>query len=304
MLYAFSILSSFLTAASPMAPGIEPAPAPALTVTAAPEDAPPPAPPAAVKAAMKLRALASRTLATPLPEGLDDQDRARAMVRRAVAATVALGNDSHIATQLSVACREALRNIEAQPRAAALLVELVTDSAAKNLAFQPILEAALPKGFPYPAAAGQIQIAEYPQYRLARSAMGGRSQNGAFFTLFRHIQSNEIAMTAPVEMTMDGNSAVDMAFLYGDPKIGEAGQDGRVAVQDIEPMTVLTIGVRGGSRSDAMGDAIAELEGWIKENNATWERAGNARLMGYNSPMVPRNKQFSEVQIPVKRVKK
>lgn len=303
MLYAISILSSLLSSASPMNAGIEPSSAPVAPLSAGLEDAPP-VPPAAVMASMKLRALASKTLATPLPDGLNDQDRVRAMVRRAVAASVALGDESYIASQLNEACKEALRNLETQPRAAALLVELATEGAAKNLAFRPILEAALPKGFPYPAAAGEIQIAEYPQYRLARSSMGGRSQNGAFFTLFRHIQSNEIAMTAPVEMTMDGNSAVDMAFLYGDPEIGEAGQDGRVAVQDIEPMTVLTIGVRGSSRSSAVTAAMAELEAWIKANGSTWERAGNARLMGYNSPMVPRNKQFSEVQIPIQRVKK
>ena len=296
MLLALTLLTSAAAIGAPEANV-----APVLSTVAVEGDAPP-APPAAVKSAMKLRALASKALATPLPKDLSDKDIARAMVRRAVAATVALGDDSTIASKLSDACKEAIRSIDTQPRAAALLVDMATRSAARDLAFRPILEAPLPKGFPYPAAAGEIQLAEYPQYRLARSSMGGRSQNGAFFTLFRHIQSNEIAMTAPVEMTMDDEGAMDMAFLYGDPAIGEAGQDGRVAVEDIKPMTVLTIGVRSSSRGTAIEGAMADLEDWLQKNSGTWERAGNTRLMGYNSPMVPRNRQFSEVQIPLKRV--
>ena len=31
------------------------------------------------------------------------------------------------------------------------------------------------------------------------------------------------------------------------------------------------------------------------------ERAGDWRLMGYNSPMVPSNKRFWELQLPVRR---
>ena len=71
-----------------------------------------------------------------------------------------------------------------------------------DLAFEPIMEAPLPVGFPAPVPAGEIAVIEYPRYRLARAGMKG-GQNGTFFTLFRHIQSNDIPMTAPVEMTMD-----------------------------------------------------------------------------------------------------
>ena len=60
--------------------------------------------------------------------------------------------------------------------------------------------AALPEGFPDPTPAGEIQIKRYPAYRLARSKMSG-ADSVAFWTLFLHIKKNEIAMTAPVEMT-------------------------------------------------------------------------------------------------------
>ena len=67
-------------------------------------------------------------------------------------------------------------------------------------------------------------------------------------------------------------------------------------------MTVLTIGVRGTTRSSRVDGALDQLEGWLARNSDTWQRAGRARVMGYNGPMVPAPKQFIEVQIPVRRV--
>lgn len=253
----------------------------------------------------KLRALALDALRTELPGGLSDVDRVRAMVRRAAAAAVALPKESTIASELRSAGREALRTAADQPRAAALLMEMVTRSASKDLAFEPIMEAPLPVGFPYPAPAGEIRVVEYPQYRMARAGMGMGRSNGAFFTLFRHISDRDIAMTAPVEMTMDMDKgrAIDMGFMYRTPQMGAAGEAGRVMVEDIKPMTVVTIGVRGRVEGTATDEALAELEAWIAAR-PEWEAAGNPRLMGYNGPSVPRRRQFSEVQIPVQRVKR
>ena len=246
------------------------------------------------------RALALRT---ELPSGHSGADQVRAMVRRAAAAAVALPKASTIADELREAGREALRTAAAQPRAAALLMEMVTRSAALDLAFEPIMEAPLPVGFPYPAPAGEIRVVEYPQYRMARAGMGMGRSNGAFFTLFRHISDRDIAMTAPVEMTMDMEKgrAIDMGFMYRTPDMGAAGEAGRVMVEDIQPMTVVTIGVRGRVEGAATDEALSELEAWLAAR-PDWEAAGNPRLMGYNGPSVPRRRQFSEVQIPVRRV--
>lgn len=253
----------------------------------------------------RLRGLALDALKTDLPGGLEAADTVRAMVRRAAAAAVALPETSTIAKELRDASREALRTAETQPRAAALLLEMVTASARKDLAFEPIMEAPLPAGFPYPAPAGEIRIAEYPQYRMARAAVGMTRTNGAFFTLFRHISDRDIAMTAPVEMTMDQDAGrtVDMGFMYRTPDMGEAGKAGRVMVEDIKPMTVVTIGVRGQSRGPSTADALAEITAWVAAN-PDWEAAGNARIMGYNGPQIPRSRQFTEVQIPVQPTKK
>ncbi len=256
-------------------------------------------PPAAVQEA-NVRSTALKALKSALPEGLDDQDQARALVRRAIAGSVALGAESETSRKLQKACRTAMESIATAPKASALLVELATESAKRDLAFAPTMEAPLPKGFPWPVPAGEIRIQEYPGYRKVMTGMRGNAQNGAFFKLFGHISSNDIAMTAPVEMTMGEEEMIDMAFLYGDPEIGEAGSDGRVEVTDIEPMTVVSIGIRGTTRNSLATGAMESLEAWLDRNKDTWERAGNARLMGYNGPMTPRNKQYCEVQIPVR----
>lgn len=260
-----------------------------------------PTPPPAAVLEANLRAMALQALRTPLPEGLDAQDEVRALVRRAIAGSVALGEESETGAKLRTAAKTALQSMRENPKAAALLVELVTEGAERDLAFAPTMEAPLPKGFPWPVPAGEIRVQDYPGYRKVKTGMRGNAQNGAFFKLFGHISSNDIAMTAPVEMTMGDDEMIDMAFLYGDPAIGEAGQAGRVEVTDIEPMTVVSIGIRGTTRNSLSSGAMEALEAWMLRNSDTWERAGNSRLMGYNGPMTPRNKQYCELQIPVRR---
>ena len=260
-----------------------------------------PTPPAEAVLEAKVRATALQALKSPLPEGLEVPDQVRALVRRAVAGSVALGSDSETARKLKAASRTALDSIATNPKAAALLVELATESALRDLAFAPTMEAPLPKGFPWPVPAGEIRVQEYPGYRKVVTGMRGNAQDGAFFKLFGHISSNDIAMTAPVEMTMGEEGMVDMAFLYGNPEIGEAGAAGRVEVADIESMTVVSIGIRGTTRNSLSTGAMGALEAWMARNADTWEQAGNARLMGYNGPMTPRAKQYCEVQIPIRR---
>ena len=167
------------------------------------------------------------------------------------------------------------------------------DRITKDLDFEPRIEASMPAGFPAAGPVGQVVVKRYPRYRAARS-QGGNS----FWTLFRHIKKNDVQMTAPVEMTMnDDLQEMDMAFLYEAPDQGDAGLDGQVAVLDVEPLTVLSMGVRGMrsqkeiKRAKAAIEARAEREGWVV--------AGNWRMMGYNSPMVPASSRYWELQLPV-----
>jgi hypothetical protein len=170
----------------------------------------------------------------------------------------------------------------------------------KKTTFQPLIEAPLPAGFPAPGPVGAVALKEYPAYRAAR-APGGNS----FWTLFLHIKKNNIAMTAPVEMTVaeDGGTLKrkTMAFLYASPALGAPGQDGRVDVVDVGPLRVLSYGIRGPLTDRKTLRAKQAIEERLRRE-AGWKRGGEGRLLGCNSPMVPAERRFWELQLPVERV--
>ena len=166
-----------------------------------------------------------------------------------------------------------------------------------DLSFEPIAEAELPKGFPTYTPVGAIEVKQYPEYRMAAGP--------GFWTLFTHIQLNRIAMTAPVQMTYESDAAggvkeTGMAFLYGDKGTGSAGRRGNITVLDNQPQVVVSIGVRGPRSPAVLGDARGRLQSWLNAK-AQYRSAGAMRVMGYNSPSVPTDKQYFEVQIPIEK---
>ena len=167
------------------------------------------------------------------------------------------------------------------------------DGILADIEFAPRVEAPMPVGFPGPGPVGKVVTKSYPAYRAARAA-GGR----AFWTLFNHIKENEIAMTAPVEMTMDdGMQMRDMAFLYEKTTQGAAGKASDVAVLDLESRKVLSIGIRGRRNASDLERARKALQQRLDESGA--KAAGPWRVLGYNSPMVPQEQQFWELQVPI-----
>ena len=181
---------------------------------------------------------------------------------------------------------------------AALLCQCFGDEASASDEFTMIKEAEMPQGFPEPTPVGAIEVKQYPAYRRA-TATG----MGQFWTLFRHIKQNDIQMTAPVEMEYGAPESGDarraaMSFLYERPDQGAAGTQGRVEVVDVEATTVVSIGCRGQQTAAAVDEARGRLLKWLDEND-TYAPTGPLRVMGYNSPFVPREKNFFEVQIPV-----
>lgn len=163
------------------------------------------------------------------------------------------------------------------------------------LTFQPRKEADLPQGFPTYTPVGFVEIKEYPAYRMAVAEQ--------FWTLFQHIQSNNIAMTAPVEMTYGLSSSGElsqqsMAFLYGNVDVGELRKDGKVDVVDVGPLNVVAIGVRGKINKATVDRSHHYLMRWL-EAHPDLEASGSTRVMGYNSPMVRQSDSFFEVQIPI-----
>ncbi len=175
-----------------------------------------------------------------------------------------------------------------------------------TLAFKPLIEAPLPEGFPEPTPVGELQIKQYPAYRLARTRMTG-VESGAFWTLFTHIKKKDIAMTAPVEMTYSevGKKKLQpeaMAFLYRSTKQGQAGMDKEVEVVDVPANMALSLGMRGDVTKARLAEARIHLDAWLAEHAVDYEASGPLRVMGYNSPFVAANRRFTEVEMPVRRI--
>ncbi|EDX70729.1 hypothetical protein MC7420_8157 [Coleofasciculus chthonoplastes PCC 7420] len=121
--------------------------------------------------------------------------------------------------------------------------------------------APLPEGFPPPTPDGKIEVKQYPAYRSATVRYSGElsmAANRAFDPLYRHISSNNISMTAPVETrypvstleanqmgTPDEQGEALVSFLYRSTDIYPDEISQNIQVEDIPPMTVLSLGLKG-----------------------------------------------------------
>jgi len=203
--------------------------------------------------------------------------------------------DAEVGPMARAGLSAALASQRVDARARAWALRRAFDRMLADAEFEPRMEASMPAGFPKPGPVDRIVLKEYPRYRAAR-AQGG----GSFMTLFGHINRNQVAMTTPVEMTMDdGMDAMDMAFLYGSTDTGRAGRDGAVEVIDLPPVMVLSLGIRGEPSDEALRLARAAIEARMKAEGLV--QNGPWRRLGYNSPMIDNDRRFSEIQVPVRR---
>lgn len=168
------------------------------------------------------------------------------------------------------------------------------DAAREMLRFRPLSESPTPEGFPPFTPVGVIEVKTYPTYRKAVGP--------SFWPLFRHIQKQDIPMTAPVEMSRPAGRNGDggMAFLYQNTQVGQPGPIDGVGVEDTPETVVASLGVRG-RMNEATAEAARErLEAWLA-SQSEYKRvdAGDAsfRLFGYNSPMVPNRNKYWEAQM-------
>ncbi len=234
-----------------------------------------------------------------------DQDSGvRTLALAARAASEQLG-ESVLGARLERDAQSALNPETAQTEFADQSFRAVIESALADLEFVPYLEAELPVGFPAPTPVGEIERKQYPRYRMAQAPMTGGRSMGAFWLLFQHIQKNDIAMTAPVETTWSEDPSdqreISMAFLYASTDLGQRGDEGELEVLDIEPAWAVSLGCRGYMTAEVVADARAQLLEWI-ESHKGLVVSGEMRTMGYNSPMIPMNRRYFEVQIPVEPV--
>ena len=241
-------------------------------------------------------ALINKALADAQPQSADDRLAALQVAAKAV--MVARPNNLLISTKLQTVLDQPETNVNKQVKS---LQAALSESAA-ILNFRIKNESDLPKWFPEPSALGEIQLKDYPSYRLARAPS---KKDNAFFTLFNHIKSNNIEMTAPVEMRYDESNQkyqqIDMAFLYGALDWGKLGDAGKgVIVEDIPAMSTVAIGLTGDFDPNA-STYIEALESWLAQNASEYERDGKVRVMGYNSPFVWKSQRFFEIEIPVRK---
>ncbi len=163
-------------------------------------------------------------------------------------------------------------------------------------------ESPLPEGWPAPSLPGLVRVKTYPPTRAAWASTGGGA-NSHFMTLFKHIRSQDVAMTAPVVMTHDTAMVHDapeaMAFLYRQVTQNSAGQFGSVDVQDNPALTVVSVGLLGPYRTDRQREALTDLHDWLAKH-PEWVAAGPPRVLGYNSPFMAGKKKYCEVQLPIR----
>lgn len=175
-------------------------------------------------------------------------------------------------------------------------------------------DAPLAEGFPNATKPGTIEIKTYPAYRSA-VATAKKVAPGAgdllFWPLFNHIESNHIAMTAPVinvykdaktVETPGGAGEMSMEFVYRTPKEGKTGKAGLlVEVVDHPQQTYVCLGIQGGMSDTLMREGLGKLNTWLAEHGSEWKADGPPRRLGYHGPMTPARERLWEVQLPVKR---
>ncbi|HEY9878663.1 MAG TPA: heme-binding protein [Leptolyngbyaceae cyanobacterium] len=170
--------------------------------------------------------------------------------------------------------------------------------------------APLPEGFPPPTPDGKIEVRNYPEYRAATVQVAGALEDApsqGFNPLYRHISSNEISMTAPVETryptgtlqnssTNEGSAAV--SFLYRNLNIVPQEVAQNIQIEDIPPMTVVSIGIRGSYDFATYTRNLQRLQDWLAAN-PNYAVVGPPRRFFYDGPFIPDALKRSDVQIPV-----
>lgn len=170
--------------------------------------------------------------------------------------------------------------------------------------------APLPAGFPPPTQNGRIEVKNYPAYRAATYRYRGQlseAANRAFYPLYQHISSNEISMTAPVETrypdsTLTGATSgeAEVSFLYRDTDTYPKEVADNVEVEDIAPMTVVSLGLSGDYGYDSYREGLKRLNEWLARNSE-YRAIGSPRRFFYDGPYVPDALKRSEIQIPIAR---
>lgn len=201
--------------------------------------------------------------------------------------------DSQLPALHTALLKDAIQSTSPSVDARAWLFRRIFDRTLADLQFTPHSEAPLPAGFPPPGKVGVVTRKAYPAYRCATDP------GGQFGALFGHISSHGVAMTAPVISSLEQPT---MSFVYASTALGKPGSGGgRVVVQDLPPLMVLSVGIRGDMGHSNVTLARRVLEEALSSGKfGVAAPGGDWRTLGYNSPMVPNERRFWELQVPLK----
>jgi DNA gyrase inhibitor GyrI len=171
--------------------------------------------------------------------------------------------------------------------------------------------APLPAGFPTPTPNGRIEVKNYPAYRAATYRYRGQlseAANRSFYTHYQHLSSNDISMTAPVETrypdsTRTGATSgeAEVSFLYRDTDTYPKEVADNIRIEDVPPMTVVSLGLQGGYDFDSYQQGLTRLNEWLAEH-PSYRAIGSPRRFFYDGPYVPDPLKRSEIEIPVEAV--
>ncbi len=178
-------------------------------------------------------------------------------------------------------------------------------------AVKKAMSAPLPVGFPAPTVHDIIEVKQYPAYRSGTYTYEGNLSEAtsySFNPLFRHISSNNISMTAPVEArypiaTIDQpiqRGKAKVSFLYNNNEINPQQVSQDIQVEDHAPMLVVSLGVQGAYGYEMYQRDVARLKQWLA-NHPEYEIAGEPREFLYDSPYTPAPLKRREVQIPIRK---
>jgi effector-binding domain-containing protein len=175
--------------------------------------------------------------------------------------------------------------------------------------------APLPDGFPQPTTAGKIEVKHYPAYRSGTYTYKGKlsqAANESFEPLFRHISSNGIGMTAPVEarypsITLeelpngkpDEVGQAEVSFLYRNEAVQPKQIAEDIKVENHPSVKVVSIGVSGPYTYASYQKNLERLRDWLA-THPSYVVAGLPRRFFYDSPFTPDAFKRSEVQIPIR----
>ncbi|NEO32589.1 MAG: ABC transporter substrate-binding protein [Symploca sp. SIO3C6] len=177
------------------------------------------------------------------------------------------------------------------------------------------IAAPLPAGFPPPTADGEIEVKQYPAYRAATVRYSGelsQAANSSFNPLYSHISSNDISMTAPVETrypastleagemgSEDEQGEAYVSFLYRNTEVYPEQVSQNIQVEDIQPMMVVSLGLKGSYSYSSYQQNIKQLQSWLAQH-PEYEVVGLPRRFFYDAPFVPEALKRSEIQIPIR----